>query len=638
MQAFDMTKISNTALVIMALFLAAGCQHSGKLGERSFPTHTGKVQTASKADSTDFPPDPLISKKPDSTGSKKKKENEKAPGIHSGKPEDNKTPENTRETPVNLTEKRPSPSPKQTGTDKKGVSSGYKEARQAIDNALLLCKNAQKMWEKGNLEEALHDLDNAYSEIVDIDLDQTPDLNQEKEDLRYMISKRILEIYASRHIVVNGKHNAIPMTMNKYVKKEIKRLTGPNRQFLLESLQRAARYRPYILPKLKEAGLPEELSWLPLVESGFKVRALSSARALGLWQFIPSTGYKFGLKRNYYIDERLDPEKSTEAAIDYLKELHKIFGDWSTVLAAYNCGEGRVLRIIKKQKVNYLDNFWDLYQKLPSETARYVPKFLATLHIVNHMDQYGIEVKDPMEPLEYKSFSINKQIRLKSIAKEIGVRTNVLTTLNPELRYALLPPEEYSLRIPASHSETFAAKLDKIKSSYPPPKRFAYHRVRRGQTLSGIARRYHTSVHAITRANQIRRTNLIVAGKVLKIPKNGTQNGVAEHGTYSGKKIKYTVKQGDNLWNIARRYGTTTKKIKMASGIHSNKLHINQTLYIPSDSGKSSKSGTTSYWVKSGDNPFTIARKHHMSLQRLLTLNDLNKRSKIYPGQKLLVE
>jgi membrane-bound lytic murein transglycosylase D len=620
-----MMKISNTLLVILVLALSAGCQLSGKPAENHLSKQTGETQESRKTDSTAPPLE---------TAANGDNDQENQSGTQTG--EKSLHPDNPL--PDALGKDTPPVPGKESVSEDASPDPNRTEGRRIIDNALLLYRHAQKMWEKGNLDKALRDLDKAYVEIVNIDLDQTPDLNQEKEDLRYMISKRILEIYASRHIVVNGKHNAIPLTMNKYVEKEIKRLTGPNRRFLIQSLRRAARYRPYIVPKLKEAGLPEELSWLPLVESGFKIRALSSARALGLWQFIPSTGHKFGLKRDYYIDERLDPEKSTRAAIDYMKELHNIFGDWSTVLAAYNCGEGRVLRIIRKQKINYLDNFWDLYQKLPSETARYVPKFMATLHIVNNMDQYDIEVKDPLEPLKYDSFTINKQIRLKSIAKEIGVETQVLTTLNPELRYALLPPEEYRLRIPETHSKTFAAKIDKIKSSYPPPKKFAYHRVKRGQTLSGIAERYHTSVHAITRANQIRRSNLIVAGQVLKIPKNQGGPSAAENETYSGKKIKYTVKSGDNLWNIARRYDTTTKKIKLASGIHSNKLHINQTLYIPAEAGGRTDKGTTSYLVKSGDNPFTIARKHQMSLQRLLTLNDLNKRSKIYPGQKLLIE
>jgi membrane-bound lytic murein transglycosylase D len=238
----------------------------------------------------------------------------------------------------------------------------YPKTEQAkLDEALEFCRDSQEYWQRGELEKAVDALDQAYLLILDVEPQDDFKLVQEKEDLRFMISKRILEIYASRNIVVNGNHNAIPLDMNRHVKAEIKRFTvGVEKDFFLRSLKRSGRYRPKIVAELKEAGLPEELSWLPLIESGFNVKALSRARALGLWQFIPSTGYKFGLKRDRFIDERMDPDKATRAAIAYLRELHNIFGDWTTVLAAYNCGEGRVLRVIKTQNVNYLDNFWDL--------------------------------------------------------------------------------------------------------------------------------------------------------------------------------------------------------------------------------------------------------------------------------------
>jgi len=227
-----------------------------------------------------------------------------------------------------------------------------------IDEALDFCQAAQDFWQKGELENALEALDQAYSLILKIELHDNPKLYQQKEDLRFMISKRILEIYASRNIVVNGNHNAIPMVMNRRIQHEIDLfINNGEKKFFINSYKRSGKYRSEIIAELKSAGLPVELSWLPLIESGFKVKALSRARALGLWQFIPSTGYKFGLKRNKYIDERIDPVKSTKAAISYLKELHRIFGDWTTVLAAYNCGEGQVLRIIRHQNINYLDNF-----------------------------------------------------------------------------------------------------------------------------------------------------------------------------------------------------------------------------------------------------------------------------------------
>ncbi|MCG8637153.1 MAG: LysM peptidoglycan-binding domain-containing protein, partial [Desulfobacterales bacterium] len=433
-------------------------------------------------------------------------------------------------------------------------------------------------------------------------------------------------------------------TMNTHVEKEIKRLTGPERRFFIQSLERSSRYRPYIVQELKKAGLPEEISWLPLIESGFKIRALSSARALGLWQFIPSTGHKFGLSRNYYIDERMDPEKATLAAIAYLKELHNLFGDWTTALAAYNCGEYRVLKTIRRQKINYLDNFWDLYQSLPRETARYVPRFLATVHIINNLDKYNIKAKNPDKPIAYKTFDIKKQVRLKDIAKEINTSEKVLKTLNPELRHALLPPETYSLKIPEQQADLFLVKLDKIKTTYTPPPMFVYHRVRRGDTLSGIAKKYRTSVKAISTTNNIR-SHRIIAGKVLKIPTRNYAAGSYVTGSSSktkippGKSINYKVRRGDNLWLIAKKFSTTTKQIMSQNKLSSTNLRIGQRLTI--SSGKAAptpRKGSGTYKVRSGDSPFLIAKRHNMSLNRLLALNSLSKRSKIYPGQKLIVE
>ncbi|WP_299980951.1 LysM peptidoglycan-binding domain-containing protein [Desulfobacula sp.] len=520
-------------------------------------------------------------------------------------------------------------------------------AREKIDQALELCNYAQQMWEKGKLEEAVTNLDSAYYSILEIDSEVYPEFNQQKEDIRYLISKRILEIYASRQIVVNGQHNEIPIILNKHVQNEIKRLTGPERKFFIQSLERSERFRPFIVSELKKAGLPEEISWLPLIESGFKIRALSPARALGLWQFIPSTGYKFGLNRNYYIDERLDPHKATMAAISYLKELHNLFGDWTTALAAYNCGENRVLRTIRKQRINYLDNFWDLYQNLPRETARYVPRFLATLHIINNLDQYNIKINTPLLPIAFKTYEIKKQIRLKDIAKEIGVKTAVLKDLNPELRYALLPPEPYLLKIPEDKAQIFLSKIDKIKTTYSPPPMVVFHRVRRGDTLSGLAKKYKTSIRAISVANHINRSHRIIAGKILKIPSrtSGAKiNALASQPLSPGQTLTYTVRRGDNLWNIARKFSTTTKNIMASNRLSGTTLSIGQTLHITSkkqltrEQFKIAKKGTSTYKVQSGDSPFSIAKKYNMSLNRLLVLNRLSKRSKIFPGQKLIVE
>lgn len=505
-----------------------------------------------------------------------------------------------------------------------------------LDEALNLCQVSQDFWQKGDFENAFEALDQAYSLILKVNTDNQPKLIQQKEDLRFMISKRILEIYASRHIVVNGNHKAIPLVMNKHIQAEIDLFTtGNEKSYFIKSYQRSGRYRPYIISALKKAGLPVELSWLPLIESGFKVDALSRARALGLWQFIPSTGYKFGLNRNMFIDERLDPFKSTKAAIAYLKELHQIFGDWSTVLAAYNCGEGEVLRIIRNQNVNYLDNFWDLYQLLPRETARYVPRFLAALHIIKNKKKYGLDLVKIDPPLEYETVTVSRQVHLKDVARKIGIPEKILKELNPELRYEILPDDKYPLRVPPNKGNMLLAKLDEIPISSPPRRPFVKHRVKRGETLSTIAERYHTSVKRIALANNIRKYNYIVAGKILKIPLKGT--------TMSKPKFvpssTHIVKRGDSLWIIARRYGTTTKKIQEINNLSTTNLYIGQVLKIPRPKKESySAAGLDIYQVKKGDTPFMIAKKHNMPLERFLRLNRLTPKSKIYPGQRLYVE
>jgi membrane-bound lytic murein transglycosylase D len=514
--------------------------------------------------------------------------------------------------------------------------------QELLDFTLNYCEISNEFWERGDLEKALEACDKAYSYVLKVNEKDNPEVLQQKEDLRFTISKRIIEIYASRFTAVNGRHKEIPLDMNRHVEKALSLFKGRERSFFLDSYRRSGRYRPAIVMALEEAGLPTELSWLPLIESGYKVRALSRARALGLWQFIASTGYKFGLKRDRWIDERMDPEKSTQAAILYLTELHQIFGDWTTVLAAYNCGERRVLDKIKTQKANYLDNFWDLYERLPRETAFYVPRFLAVLHIINDPEAHGFQLPPVDEELAFENVTINKQVHLQTISKRIHIDYRSLRDMNAELRQNLTPPDPYSLRVPMGKSEILLAELDDIPIWRPPTPTYVVHRVRPGDTLSVIAHKYHSSVRSIMAYNGLRRSDYLKVGWKLKIPtKKGAEPPPPKqtniHVVKKGALLEYTVRKGDSLWDIAKRFNTTANTIITINQLKTATLQVGQVLLI--SSGKSSPGGvnTAQYKVRRGDSPYLIAKRYRMSLAAFLEMNNLTSRSTIFPGQTVIV-
>ena len=419
---------------------------------------------------------------------------------------------------------------KSTVVTKKEISNGngngsatVDDDQAILDTALELTETAQDYWQDNDMDKAFESLDQAYALLLSIpNTGNNPKLIQQKEDIRFMISKRVIEMSASRQVAVKGDHNEIPMVINSHVMREIQSFQGLERDFFIESYRRSGRFRADMAKALREAGMPEDLSWLPLIESGFKTRALSRSRAFGLWQFIPSTGYKFGLKRNDWIDERLDPQKATAAAIAYFRELHAMFGDWATVLAAYNCGEGAVARVIRDQKIEYLDNFWDFYERLPRETARYFPRFLATLAIVKDPAKYGFSLDELDKPLPYETVLIERPVHLKSLAEKLEIQVDDLAVLNPELRRDATPNTAYALRVPPGKSNAVLASLEKLPKWSPPKVEYVVHRVRRGETLSLIALRYRTSTDKIMEANNLRRGKLLKVGQRLKIPTKGS--------------------------------------------------------------------------------------------------------------------
>ncbi|MEA3421535.1 MAG: LysM peptidoglycan-binding domain-containing protein, partial [Acidobacteriota bacterium] len=444
-----------------------------------------------------------------------------------------------------------------------------KDPSELLEEAMNAYQDAKIAWDQGDMDTALTALDEAYRLIIDIELPHDSPLIQEKTDLRLLIARRIQEIYASQATVIGENHQTIPLVENKYVLKEIKSFQTKEKKYFESSYKRSGRYREIILKELEKEGLPQELSWMPIIESGFKIRAYSRARALGLWQFISSTGYRYGLKRDRWIDERMDPEKATRAAIKYLKELHSFFGDWTTALASYNCGEFRVRRVIQAQRINYLDNFWDLYPMLPTETARFVPRFIATLLIINNPEKYGMNLPVSDSPLRYKTITVKRAVKLSSLSKKLGLREDELADLNPELRYKSTPDQKYQLKVPISSEESALAALNSLPRWIPPETTYEIHYVRRGETVSGIAKRYRTSVSAIARLNRLGRRYLIRPGQRLKVPSKGVKvyrSSQSRSLTKEGNKLIYKVKRGDSLYLIANAFKTTIQKIKTLNG------------------------------------------------------------------------
>jgi membrane-bound lytic murein transglycosylase D len=504
-----------------------------------------------------------------------------------------------------------------------------------LEEALYAYQDAQLAWEKGDFDTALAALDESYSLLLKLELPPDSLLNQEKNELRLMIAQRIQEIYASQETTVGNNHQSIPLEENKFVLDEIKLFQGQERKLFETAYQRSGQYRKMILEELKKSGLPEELSWIPMIESWFNTRAYSRARALGLWQFIASTGNRFDLKRDRFIDERMDPVKSTRAAVKYLNELHSHFGDWTTALAGYNCGEYRVKRVIRTQRINYMDNFWDLYPKLPLETARFVPRFIATLLIINNPEKYGFDLPTPNPPLLYETVSVNKPVQLSSLSKALGLESETLADLNPELRQKSSPDREYLLKAPVGYGEEILTALDTLVKYIPPEASYITHYVRRGETLSQIAQRYRTSVRAIARLTGLRSINMIKPGQRLKIPVSGSSRQYSSPPPLikEGEELIYVVRRGDSLYKIANAFNTTIQKIREENSLTSNNLEIGQKLVI--QSGK--PDGATTYTVISGDTPFEIAKRFGMNLNTFLQINGLSQRSKIYPGQELWV-
>jgi peptidoglycan lytic transglycosylase D len=458
-----------------------------------------------------------------------------------------------------------------------------KDASALLEDAFAAYEEAQAALEREDREGALAKLDEAYGLLLKMNLPADSPLLQEKDDLRLLIAQRIQKMSAFRTTLASSANGSIPLVENQWVMREVKSFQTVERSAFIDSYKRSGLYMGMILGELRREHLPEQLAWIPLIESAFRPRALSRARALGMWQFIRSTGYRYGLKQDKYVDERMDPVKATRAAIQYMVELHDMFGDWTTAIAAYNCGEAAVQRVIRYQKVEYFDSFWDIFANLPFETARHVPRFIATLLIVGDPGKYGLELPVPDPPLSFDTIRIDAAVKLATLSQNLGLDPAILVGLNSELRHDSTPNSPYDLRVPAGYGEKCLACITSLPQYIPPDVVTDRHTVRPGDTLGAIARRYRTSVDSLVRLNGLRSRTMIYPGQVLRVPSRGGVEVPAAAPTPAakpGETVTYIVKNGDNLFQISKTYNTTVEKIKAANGLVSDILVVGQKLVI----------------------------------------------------------
>lgn len=440
----------------------------------------------------------------------------------------------------------------------------------------------------------------------------------------------------------------IPIVVNEKVENCIIYFQTIARDFFQSALTRSGKYTPIMAKILEEEGLPTDLIYLPLIESGYKTNAYSWAKATGPWQFISSTGKHYGLYRNWWYDERRDFERSTRAAARYLSFLYGRYNDWYLALSAYNAGEGRIDRATKKENTK---DYWKL-KTIARETRDYVPLFLAATIISKNPEKYGFTAYYD-DCLEYETVTVGKCVDLRHVAKAIGTTHEYLLHLNPELLRNITPPgiETYRLRIPKNTETAFWASYDTFQE--PTVAGVEKHTIKRGETWASIAKKYGISSNVLAEANSSSTKNSLIAGKSLVIPiKNpelaskSSTNRKASTSTSSKPKASsngtYTVKKGDNLTRIAEASGTTVNDLRSLNGIGPYaELHPGQKLKVNSSSaGKSSKSSGNkimTYKVKKGDTLAKIAQKYNTNTQEIASINGIHTIDHLRIGQLINV-
>jgi len=474
----------------------------------------------------------------------------------------------------------------------------------------------------------------------------------------------------------------IPMTRNRAVEGAINWLLTNRRETLIRWMGRADTYFPMIEHVFKEEGVPNELKYLAVGESGLNPVARSSANAIGMWQFMAATGRAMGLRIDSYVDERMDPMKASSAAARHLKELYDYYGeDWHLALAGYNCSPRCIRRAVTRAggSMSNPPSYWAISKYLPRQTAGYVPQFIAFALIMSNPTEFGLPATSNGPEFAYDEVKVSGVLQLETIAKMVGTTTEKIKSLNPELRRGTLPPDRapYTLRIPLNTFARFADAFERLpdeEKTMP-----GEYRVRKGDTLGRIAKRHDVSVKAIQNANGLRRT-VIHPGQMLVIPglsgstvatlestgartvawgrrinqpiqydksltssptqttpkvvntsvsRTPNQSTPSTRSTQSSSpNFSHQVRRGDTLSELAKKYNTSVRAIQRANGLSNNRIKRGQTLTIPR--------GSTIHTVRRGDNLSKIAKMYGTTVRSIKAKNNLRSNT-IRPGQRLAI-
>jgi len=463
-------------------------------------------------------------------------------------------------------------------------------------------------------------------------------------------------IKAKAEAEVKATHSDLPLMMTDQVAGYINYFSSTRGRATLEhALVRGGRYHDMIRSVLKQEGVPQDLIFLAQAESGFHPLALSRAGARGMWQFMASRAKGYGLERNWWVDERQDPEKSTRAAARHLKDLYNQFGDWYLAMAAYNSGPGTVQHAVKR--TGYAD-FWQLYQRnvLPKETRNYVPIIVAVTIMAKNPEQYGLENLVTEKPVPYETVKIDYPVDLRLVAECVDASAADLQDLNPSLLRLTTPKDsDFELHLPAGSKDRYLSSIAAI----PQDMRvwWRYHKVVPGDTLASVSRTYRTTSQSIAQANNLEADADLDAESKLIIPIAAGKHVAAEQaGSYSKRATRYKVRKGDTVASVADNFGVPATMIRKWNHLKGNSVQGHRVLYVrlpvpPSASETSetvaTKSKSTSslhkatqktvsrHKVEEGETLYSIASTHHTTVAALK--RDNGNLATLRPGMILVI-